>query len=383
MGYDQANWRGAFPSESAADAAVQAIGDVVFFGGTVRVVTAYTARSPDRFQWTRIRDDELIARVDEVVAAAGANTAAVGRLSVFGTAQLSPPGIPDRTFPEFMALRLDNRITDQTIIEIRVLIEDTPIATVNTEAALAPFNRFTAIQDEAVGPTGGIINIALNSTTRQNLQDAINSGAQYTRFDIHYKFTGTSLATNVGADAIDRIHFGVNNNGFPAPGGGLTQSQVDARVLALRSLATTSATPVAGDRFFFTDENQPGDPLVWTQFRTLAAAIHRTYTAKTATAGASNTWTYTLAAEDTELWIGTEIVNGSSNRGISSTVIPRAILTSTARQIVIDHRNPEDQGSGIPDAQSVGVAASISGNTLTLVTTNWGNQARTPMVYSK
>ena len=416
IGYDQANWRGPVADESAADRTVQAIGDVVFYGGTVYVVTAYTARTPDRFQWTRIRDEDLIARVDAIAADATSLAGLRDRLSVFGTAELSPPGIPDRIFPEFMALRLDNRITGRTIIEIRVLIEDTPIATVNQTAALAPFNTFTSIEDEAVGPTGGVINIALNASTRDNLLNGISSAAQYTRFDIHYKFTGTSLATNVPADAIDRIHFGVNNNGYPAAGGGLTQSQVDARVLALRSLVTTAATPVAGDRFFFTDENQAGDPLRFSDVYTLTTALvtddsvldtaqgtrttadrgkllavsatsenaveliqPRTFTARTATAGASRTWTYTLAAADTEILIGALTRPGSGGRALATRVIPRAILSSTAILVALDMRLGS---TASPDNMSIGVASSISGNTLTLTNTGWLNND-TPIVYSK
>lgn len=55
--------------------------------------------------------------------------------------------------------------------------------------------------------------------------------------------------------------------------GGLNQAQVDARVLALRSLVTSSATPVAGDRFFFSDENQSGDPLRYADVYTLTTAL--------------------------------------------------------------------------------------------------------------
>ena len=41
----------------------------------------------------------------------------------------------------------------------------------------------------------------------------------------------------------------------------------------LRTRYSTGATPVAGDRFFFTDENQSGDPIRFTQFRELQAVI--------------------------------------------------------------------------------------------------------------
>ena len=49
--YTPSNWRGAFANESAADNAVRGVGEVVYFGGTVRVVATYTARTPDQFHW--------------------------------------------------------------------------------------------------------------------------------------------------------------------------------------------------------------------------------------------------------------------------------------------------------------------------------------------
>ena len=56
-------------------------------------------------------------------------------------------------------------------------------------------------------------------------------------------------------------HFGVNNNAFTS--------------YDLREDGSTSATPVAGDRFFFTDENQPGDPVRYVQYRDLEAAFRK------------------------------------------------------------------------------------------------------------
>ena len=41
----------------------------------------------------------------------------------------------------------------------------------------------------------------------------------------------------------------------------------------LRTQAGTAATPAVGDRIFFTDENQPGDPLRYVQVRTLAGVM--------------------------------------------------------------------------------------------------------------
>ena len=41
----------------------------------------------------------------------------------------------------------------------------------------------------------------------------------------------------------------------------------------IREYADVAATPASGDRFFFTDENQPGDPLRFVQMATLATAM--------------------------------------------------------------------------------------------------------------
>ena len=106
-------------------------------------------------------------------------------------------------------------------------------------------------------------------------------------------------------------------------------------------------------------------------------------TEKTATAGASRTWTYTLDAADTEIWIGaTETDSGTT--ALFSRVIPRGVLSGNARQIALDHRNPgQSGGSGaFPDSSSIGVSAAIAGNILTLSTTGWHN-ATAPIVQSK
>ena len=41
----------------------------------------------------------------------------------------------------------------------------------------------------------------------------------------------------------------------------------------MRNLFTTAATPVAQDRFFFTDENQTGDPIRHVTFNDLQSAL--------------------------------------------------------------------------------------------------------------
>ena len=76
-------------------------------------------------------------------------------------------------------------------------------------------------QGGADGNEGGVINLVLRSADRSNLRN-INSAAQYVLIEIFYKFEGTSLATNVPADQSDRVSFGVNNNSYPALGGGLS-----------------------------------------------------------------------------------------------------------------------------------------------------------------
>ena len=311
-------------------------------------------------------------------AIADANQAKVDRLTVFETARLSPGGIPDNTLPEFVALELAGKVDPRRIIEVKVFFPSGISAyTLNSGDLLAALNEPRVVDNKSVGP-GGILNIAFGSAARNNFSTDFGTAAQFLRVDIHYKFEGTSVAANVPPDARDYIHFGTNNNAFRAPGGGLNQSQVDARVLALRSLVPTSATPAVGDRIFFTDEDQNGDPLRYTQVRTLATAINRTYTAKTATAGASRTWTYTLATEDTELWIGG--VLRSTRPTLFGNDFPRGVFTSTARHVALDSRNPD--GQNYPDSMSAGVVATLSGNTLTLVTTGWANIG-TPIVYSK
>ena len=311
--------------------------------------------------------------VAAVKAIADANKTAIDRLSVFGTAELSPGGVPDNSLPEFIGLRLDNKISDKTIAEIKVKIKDSTVTAISG-AAVAPFNGFAVINNQSVGPTGGIINIATTTAIRDAFTVNTPTAAQYVRFRIEYKFEGTSLANNVAADAIDYMHFAVNNNGYPAVSG-LSQSQVDARVLALRSLVATAATPAAGDRFFFTDENMAGDPLRYTDMYTLLRLFNRTYSAKAATAGASRTWTYTLASDDSQIWVGVTHRSGRFGR-----TIPRAELSATAVQFPLDHRNAGQENN--PDSNSIGVRASISGNVLTLNSTGWANSTE-PTVRAK
>lgn len=97
------------------------------------------------------------------------------------------------------------------------------------------------------------------------------------------------------------------------------------------------------------------------------------FTEKAATAGASRTWTYTLDAADSEVRISI-----TRNSVLYGRHVLREELTSTAIGVSVDHRNPQNN----VDSMSVGVNASISGNTLTLNTTGWQNSG-TPKVFSK
>ena len=108
-----------------------------------------------------------------------------------------------------------------------------------------------------------------------------------------------------------------------------------------------------------------------------AYGLLRKFAEKAATAGATRTWTYTLDAADTELWIGSKA--GSGTAAWMSTVVPRALLGAVAEPIVLDHRNPGNNGK---DGSSAGVDATISSNTLTLTTVGWIN-APQPRVFSK
>ena len=307
--------------------------------------------------------------------AAAANKAVIDRLTVFETAELTPGGLPNNVWPEFIALRLDGKIRAEQIAQIQVVVDGSiVVATVNDAAAIRPFNTATTVNSRAVG-VGGIINLSLVESTRDNLQVNLGTAAQYVRFDIRYKFAGTSLSGSVEPDVIDHVHFGYNNNSYRAP----------AATADLRTQVSQIATPASGDRFFFTDENQAGDPLRYAQ---LASILNRTFTQKAAVAGATNIHTVTLDAADTEIFVRIPIDNnGDEDDGISTGTIPRALLTSTAQQWVFDHRNPNLASGGgrsrIPDGQSIGTAISISGNTLTFNSTGWGNAGQTPVVYSK
>ena len=62
-GYNPANWIGAYADESQADQHVSAVGDVVFYGGNVRVVTAHRPGTPDAFKWEPMEPRRFETRV--------------------------------------------------------------------------------------------------------------------------------------------------------------------------------------------------------------------------------------------------------------------------------------------------------------------------------
>ena len=265
--------------------------------------------------------------------------AGVNRLSVFETATLNPGGIPGNTFPEFVALNLEGKIDPRTIAEIKVNFGGPVVSTLNQAADLAPFNGVASMARQSVGP-GGIINISLPSADRDNLQNAVQNDAQFIRVEIQYKFEGTSLSTSVLPDTTDYIHFGTNNNGFRSPGGGLNQAQVDARI----------------------DEKI------------------RPITERAGTATVASTWTYPLNADDTKITIAT-IPRGASGNLVVKT-IPRALLSSAATQLALDLRVADESSPSGTSQKSVGVTASISGNTLTLSVAQWFNNNK-PRVFSE
>ena len=75
-----------------------------------------------------------------VRAIAEANAARVNRMTVFETASLNPPGIPDSDFPEFLGLELSNKIDPRRIVSLRVRIGGQQVAASVDAATLAPFN---------------------------------------------------------------------------------------------------------------------------------------------------------------------------------------------------------------------------------------------------
>ena len=152
--------------------------------------------------WTRVGN--IIEGSPVLRARIAAIEAKTDRLTVFGQADLSPRGITGPIFPEFMALHLAGKIDPRPLAQIQVLIEGSPVATINTANLILPFNR----------DGSGIANLNLTQATRDNLATNLAGAAQYVTVYIRYKFEGTSLAGNVEPDEIDSIRFGVQNNSY-------------------------------------------------------------------------------------------------------------------------------------------------------------------------
>lgn len=249
--YNLPNFKGQAANNSDADRRVSAVGDVVFFGGKVQIVDSITPSVPDRWQWEPLAGSpalihavdalntlvgelktELDGKISDNKALIDANKVKSDRLTVFGSIVLNPGGIPGNDFPEFLGLTLANKIDPRRIVSIRVRIGGQQAAAAVSPEDLAPFND-TGSGDLTQPGMGGILNLVLGSAARANLKTASPSSIQYVRGEIEYKFDGTSLQPDVLPDVIDHFSFAVNNNGYPAIVG-LTQSQVDARVEALR-----------------------------------------------------------------------------------------------------------------------------------------------------
>ena len=299
IGYDQPNWRGVVDDESAADRTVQAVGDVILFGGTMRYVTAYTARTPDRWQWTRIRDKDLLARV---IALADSKQDRLTTTQRIGLLQFDV--IPGTVIGYTTTGQATDWLTDWRIwvsggdsvgdVWMTMSLEGLP-----TNAAPAPTTPGADLKRHKLSATN-IYNFTSSNENRNNLVSTRTSRRQGRDIEVDLRFYDAVS----GGNLIDLITLSVD---WVGSSGGLTQSQVDARVLALRSLVPTFATPASGDRIFFTDENQTGDPLRVTQMTTLATAMGvktRFETAVGASAATGNVpaGTHTLEIElsDTE-----------------------------------------------------------------------------------
>lgn len=154
-------------------------------------------------QTARDRANANTAEVRTARAETAANRAIVERLDIFGQLQVSPPGIPDNTFPEWLAIDLDEKTDPRTITSIRVNLAGEVLTGLITPEGLAPFNRTFG--------AGGVINVTLRQTARSNLRANTPPNTQYIQGTISYSFS-------TGPDAIQYFNFGTNNNGFRTSG---------------------------------------------------------------------------------------------------------------------------------------------------------------------
>lgn len=165
--------------------------------------------------------DSAIQTANNAVATSNGNTRSitglttrVDNLSVFGQYELTPPGITGVAPPDFLSLLMSNKQTDKTIARISVnfggvIMADVRRITNPTPPATDPLASFNL---GTYPLSGGVINLTFASAgNKETLSDSIQSlaraGTQFIDVAITYTFTDRTTA-------IDRIHFGINNNGF-------------------------------------------------------------------------------------------------------------------------------------------------------------------------
>ena len=297
--YTPPNWRGAHDTESQADASVRAVGDVVYWGGSVRVVSAYTARTPERYEWEQLEQYDL--------------------REVAG--QIATPATGDRFF-----FSDENQAGDP--------LRYVQLATLSDLVNAASWRGDWAAGSYSVGDLSrraGLPWLAVSDVTSADpAPDALTN--------IKWLRLGAPAATETVSGTVE--------------------------------LATT-AEMGAGTAVKIPDASK-----VKAFVEAEVLAVNRVPRAITAVAGAANTWTYTLLSSDTEVWVGTP----DAASVWSGTWWPRLFL-STSRILGIEHRNPATRTA--PDSQSTAATATLSGNTLTLVTTGWQNAGTAPTVYAK
>ena len=236
------NWRGPSANKEEADESVQAVGDVVYYGGTVRVVTAFTAGTNRRRDW-----------------------------------------VPILSVPSDHSVNID-KLADALLASDQDLVNGTDDKL--TDAAKV--NKYVAAQ--------------------------------------------TDLRTRYG----------------------------------------TSSTPVAGDRFFFTDENQTGDPVRYVTHRDLFA-----WRSLSVPAPSNNVNTINIG------FASEVFISFTYGGALYTTTIPRIGIPSTPTKMWVDSRNPgaSNNITSSPDVQSMGMLISLDvrGN-MTINTTGWANQGLTPAV---
>ena len=149
---------------------------------TIRSFCATTARG---------RQSHLLAvLMQQHALLAAANMIVLNRLSVFENYDLNPAGISGNDFPESIALTLTTKLTDKTITRLRVSMRGQIVANVNTPTNLTPFNN------AVVEICGGIVNLSLDATTRENLKQNVGSAPQFIEMSVDYTFSDESTAND-------------------------------------------------------------------------------------------------------------------------------------------------------------------------------------------